>query len=76
MSTFIDAESLLGYSGPKLKCLGVCYAFLGEVLSFKVEDEVSGLHRPASSLARALILVLRRWKVELRICRVAKGSLQ
>ena len=31
---------------------------------------------PASSSARALILVVRRWYVELRICRVAKGSLQ
>ena len=31
---------------------------------------------PASSSAKALILVVRRWYVELRICRVAKGSLQ
>ena len=31
---------------------------------------------PASSSARALILDVRRWYVELRICRVAKGSLQ
>ena len=35
---------------------------------------MSGL--PASSSARALILDARRWYVELRICRVARGSLQ